>query len=161
MQNRIISIVVGLAVVIAVGALVYQSKKPFVVPADTGTEAVVEGSNETAPKVSPSDDDGDEDEDEGVVVATKTEVQVTPKPQTSGGITMTQVASHSSRTSCWSAVNGSVYDLTSWIPNHPGGEKGILSMCGVDGSAKYNGQHGGQAKQATILAGFKIGVLAN
>ena len=72
-------------------------------------------------------------------------------------ITLTQIAQHSSRTSCWSAINGGVYDLTSWIPNHPGGEKTILSICGIDGSDGYNGQHGGRAKIMTILGGFKIG----
>lgn len=79
----------------------------------------------------------------------------------SSGITLAEVSAHSSRTSCWSAINGNVYDLTSWIPKHPGGEQAILGICGIDGSSKFNGVHGGAARQAAILAGFKIGVLAN
>lgn len=35
--------------------------------------------------------------------------------QQPGTYTMTQVAAHSSVSSCWSVVNGGVYDLTSWI----------------------------------------------
>ncbi len=75
-------------------------------------------------------------------------------------ITLSQLSQHNSRSDCWSAINGGVYDLTSWIPNHPGGEQVILSLCGADGSAGYNGQHGGSSRTTTILAGFKIGTLA-
>ena len=75
-------------------------------------------------------------------------------------ITLAQVATHNSRTNCWSAINGSVYDLTSWIPNHPGGEGAITGLCGIDGSIRYNSQHGGKSKPAMALAGFKVGVLA-
>lgn len=76
-----------------------------------------------------------------------------------GNITGATVAEHNSRESCWSSINGNVYDLTSWIPQHPGGEQAILQLCGKDGSAKFNGMHGGSATQENILAGFKIGVL--
>jgi cytochrome b involved in lipid metabolism len=78
----------------------------------------------------------------------------------SGSISLLTVAKHNSRSSCWSAINGGVYDLTSWIPNHPGGERAILSLCGIDGSDLYNGQHGGRSKIMTILSGFKIGTLS-
>lgn len=67
---------------------------------------------------------------------------------------------HDSKQSCWSTINGNVYDLTSWIPQHPGGEENILRLCGIDGSDAYNGQHGGSRKVASILFGFKIGVAA-
>ena len=76
-----------------------------------------------------------------------------------GTITAAAIAMHSSYTSCWSSINGNVYDLTSWIPQHPGGPQAILQLCGTDGSAKFNAQHGGQALQAKILAGFKIGII--
>ena len=87
---------------------------------------------------------------------TATSTPVTPTPS---GITLTQVATHNSRTSCWAAINSNVYDLTSWIPNHPGGEQNILQLCGTNGSAKFNAQHGGNAKVLTVLSGFKIGTL--
>jgi cytochrome b involved in lipid metabolism len=73
--------------------------------------------------------------------------------------TMTDVTAHSSQTSCWTAINGNVYDVTSWIKKHPGGAGSIISLCGIDGSSAYNGQHGGQRRPANELAGFKIGVL--
>jgi len=74
--------------------------------------------------------------------------------------TMAQVAQHKDATSCWAAINGGVYDLTDWINQHPGGPEAILSLCGTDGSAAFNAQHGGQRDPARELAKLKIGILA-
>lgn len=71
-----------------------------------------------------------------------------------------QIAEHTLRSSCWSIINGNVYDLTGWIPQHPGGEQAILRLCGKDGSEQYNAQHGGARRPALILGGFKIGILS-
>jgi cytochrome b involved in lipid metabolism len=73
--------------------------------------------------------------------------------------TLAQVATHKDSASCWTAINGGVYDLTSWISQHPGGEGAILSICGKDGSAAFNAQHGGQSRPEQELATFKIGSL--
>lgn len=89
-----------------------------------------------------------------------------PSPQPSAPVsgvhtfTMAEVAAHASAASCYSAINGSVYDLTSFINGHPGGSAAIKSLCGVDGTAAFNAQHGGTGKPAQMLASFKIGVLA-
>ena len=80
-----------------------------------------------------------------------------PKP---GTYTMAQVAAHNSQTSCYTVVQGSVYDVTSFISQHPGGARAILSLCGRDGTAAFEGQHGGQGRPAAELASFKIGTLA-
>ncbi len=72
---------------------------------------------------------------------------------------LAQVATHKDATSCWTTINGSVYDVTSWISQHPGGQQAILGLCGIDGSEAFNGQHGGQARPASELASFKIGTL--
>lgn len=82
-----------------------------------------------------------------------------PTVSTSLEYTLAQVAVHAGLSSCWAAVNGGVYDLTTWISKHPGGEVAVLSICGKDGSAVFNAQHGGQVKQEQILATFKIGTL--
>jgi cytochrome b involved in lipid metabolism len=73
--------------------------------------------------------------------------------------TLAEVSKHNGQTSCWTAINGNVYDVTSWISRHPGGSDAILSLCGTDGSAAFTGQHGGQARPASELATFKIGTL--
>jgi len=71
--------------------------------------------------------------------------------------TPAQVAAHASAKSCWTSINGKVYDLTAWINRHPGGSSRILSICGRDGSAAFNAQHQGQGGPAAILKTFKIG----
>ncbi|MEY3736550.1 MAG: hypothetical protein RLZZ251_266 [Actinomycetota bacterium] len=69
------------------------------------------------------------------------------------------VAQHSTSQSCWSIVNGNVYDLTTWIGKHPGGPAFIEAICGKDGTAAFNGQHMGQQRPESILASYQIGVL--
>lgn len=86
-----------------------------------------------------------------------TSTAVTTAPNT---YTLAEVALHNSGTSCWTAINGNVYDVTSWINEHPGGPEAILSLCGTDGSTAFNDQHGGQSRPEAELATFKIGALA-
>ena len=74
--------------------------------------------------------------------------------------TAADVAAHGSASDCWATINGGVYDLTSWISRHPGGARAIEGLCGKDGSAAFNAQHGGGAAQQAILADLKVGVVA-
>jgi cytochrome b involved in lipid metabolism len=111
-----------------------------------------------------SDDEGeDEDDDRGEHGGRSSTVTNTPSVTTNAPtaqtLTLTQVASHNTITSCYTAVNGSVYDVTTWIGQHPGGASAIKAICGVDGSAAFNDQHGGSRRPESELAGFKIGTL--
>jgi cytochrome b involved in lipid metabolism len=76
--------------------------------------------------------------------------------------TLADVAKHNDASSCWSAINGSVYDLTNWIGEHPGGPQRILSICGTDGSSAFNAQHGSPSdtRPKQMLATMRIGSLA-
>jgi len=74
---------------------------------------------------------------------------------------MAQVAAHNSASSCWTAINGKVYNLTAWIDQHPGGPEAILSLCGTDGTAAFEAQHGGQARPEAELANFYVGPLSS
>lgn len=71
---------------------------------------------------------------------------------------LTDIAKHKDATSCWTAVRGGVYDLTTFIPNHPGGKK-ILAVCGIDGTSAFTNRHGGQMKPEQELVGLQIGIL--
>lgn len=51
--------------------------------------------------------------------------------------TLDEIAEHSTKESCWIAIEGKVYDVTSFIPTHPGGEA-ILQGCGKDATAMFN-----------------------
>lgn len=84
-----------------------------------------------------------------------------PKPTPAAGTyTMAQIATHNDKTSCWTTIQGGVYDLTAWITEHPGGQKAILSLCGIDGTKRFDQMHGGQSRPEQELATFKIGILA-
>jgi cytochrome b involved in lipid metabolism len=45
-----------------------------------------------------------------------------------GQISVSEVAKHANPDDCWIVVNGKVYDLTKFAPNHPGGASSMLSM---------------------------------
>jgi cytochrome b involved in lipid metabolism len=75
--------------------------------------------------------------------------------------TIAQVATHATASDCYTTINGSVYNVTPWIDQHPGGRMAIIGLCGKDGSEAFNGQHGGQRRPESELASFKIGTLVN
>jgi hypothetical protein len=85
-------------------------------------------------------------------------VTATPTP-TVAGYTMAQVRANNTAKSCWSAIDGYVYDLTNWINSHPGGSGAILFLCGTDGSNAFKAQHENQTKPALRLDGYRIGPL--
>ncbi len=74
--------------------------------------------------------------------------------------TMAEIAPHNSKDSCYTTVNGSVYDLTPFISMHPGGVANIMKICGIDGTAMFTAQHEGQRRPANELEKLKIGILA-
>lgn len=73
---------------------------------------------------------------------------------------MADVKKHASASSCWTVVNGNVYDLTRWINRHPGGRARILAMCGKDATKAFRAEHGTQKRPNSILAGYKLGTLS-
>lgn len=81
-----------------------------------------------------------------------------PTP-TDATYSLQEVAEHDSAASCWVAIDGAVYDVTSWIERHPGGRQRILNLCGTDGTGMFRGQHGSAALPNDRLAGFRIGQL--
>ena len=139
MNNKII---VGLcvAVLLVCGGIYFLSNK---------STPVSQSDTNTPVAVSPTD----------TVTSTNTTAPVATITQSSSQKTfsITDVAKHKSALSCWSIINGKVYDLTSWIGQHPGGPQRILSICGSDGSFVFNDQHGGQRRPERELAGFYIG----
>ena len=54
----------------------------------------------------------------------------------------TDIASHKDAVSCWTSINGNVYDVTLLANTHTGGSKAILQVCGKDGSVVFNKRHG-------------------
>ncbi len=73
--------------------------------------------------------------------------------------TFAEILTHNDQTSCYTTINGSVYDLTAWVMLHPGGKDKIISICGTDGTEKFMGKHKGGKKYLDILARYKIGTI--
>lgn len=100
--------------------------------------------------------DAGERDDDGAVAPVPAP---TAPAKPSGTYSMAEVSAHATSASCWSAISGNVYDLTTWIERHPGGSGAILGLCGTDGTAKYSGKHGGAERPASMLVLLKIGTL--
>ena len=95
-------------------------------------------------------------------VAPSAKPSPTPEPEmtTQTGYTMAKVKENNSAASCWSVINGNVYNLTQWINSHPGGPSVIRGLCGVDGTSSFNGKHRGQGNPTATLASYLLGPLA-
>ncbi|KAJ7170819.1 cytochrome b5 [Mycena crocata] len=48
---------------------------------------------------------------------------------------------HRSKTDAWSAFNGKVYNITSYLPFHPGGERELMRVAGRDGTQLFASTH--------------------
>ena len=72
-------------------------------------------------------------------------------------VTLEELAKHNTRKSCWIAVNGGVYDATSYLDDHPGGPEMIMSHAGKDATKDWLAIHSGSAKKQ--LAGMRVGTL--
>ena len=62
----------------------------------------------------------------------------------SGGarsFTEAEIAKHNSEGDLWVVIEGKVYDLTSFLPDHPGGKKAIMLFAGKDATEEFNMLH--------------------
>lgn len=58
-----------------------------------------------------------------------------------GPCTWEELSTHNSKEDCWVAVDGRVYDVTSWIPKHPGGEDVLVLAAGRDITNLFESYH--------------------
>jgi hypothetical protein len=56
-------------------------------------------------------------------------------------LTGEEVAKHNNRESCWVIIHGRAYDITEFLPEHPGGPKIILKYAGKDATEEYEPIH--------------------
>lgn len=73
---------------------------------------------------------------------------------------LAEVALHKDASSCYAVIQGKVYDLTMWVNMHPGGKNPILSLCGTDGTVRFQAKHGSSEKPNAALARFLIGTVS-
>ena len=77
--------------------------------------------------------------------------------------TLTEVAQHATEADCWMAINGTVYDFTAYLPDHPSRPSDILPWCGKEASEAYKTKTKGRPHSPAadqMLPRYRIGVLA-
>lgn len=84
----------------------------------------------------------------------------TQTPAQPATYTVAQVSAHNSASSCWATMNGKVYDITAYLPYHPGGIGAITPYCGGDLTAAFVGLPHSQ-NAANLLASYYLGEVAS
>ncbi|KAL7893667.1 FMN-dependent dehydrogenase domain-containing protein [Trichoderma sp. SZMC 28014] len=56
-------------------------------------------------------------------------------------LTGNDVAKHADEKSCWVIIHGKAYDVTEFLPEHPGGEEIILKYAGKDATEEFDPIH--------------------
>lgn len=105
---------------------------------------------------------GKEKETASTTNTTNTSTTSSSQPNSSTAqktFTTAEVATHNKESDCWTFMNGNVYDITSYVPRHPGGVNEITQICGKDGKSLFEGnpEHNSTAKNQ--LEQLKIGTL--
>ncbi|KAH9486795.1 Cytochrome b2, mitochondrial [Psilocybe cubensis] len=73
--------------------------------------------------------------------------------------TLQQVAQHKSQNSCWVIIKNKVYDVTEFLPEHPGGAAIILKYGGRDATSAYEPIHPPDALDKNLPASKHLGYL--
>jgi cytochrome b involved in lipid metabolism len=72
---------------------------------------------------------------------------------------MDEVKNHSTKQDAWCAIDGLVYDMTKYIPMHPGGLAKIMKGAGKEASEVFHKSHLNLDILTTPLRSKIIGVL--
>lgn len=77
----------------------------------------------------------------------------------SGGISILEVSKHNKESDCWIAYDNKVYDITSFLPKHPGGINRILPYCGTSNEFQnaFLKQHGTSKVKLLMSVGTFMG----
>lgn len=147
----------SLAFSVIVGLLAITSSGMTVVVGHSGAESVwqrVWPASSHTPTIAPSPT-GD-----ATSTAQPAPTATTPSTPANPGITLAEVSGHNTTADCWAVVGESVYDLSGFIAQHPGGPVVVEALCGIDATSQFTAQHGGQGRPERELASLLIGPLA-
>ncbi|KAF8807536.1 hypothetical protein BYT27DRAFT_7165315 [Phlegmacium glaucopus] len=75
--------------------------------------------------------------------------------------TLEQVARHKSPNSCWVIIQNKVYDVTEFLPEHPGGAEIILKYAGRDATSVYEPIHPPDALEKNLPLSKHLGPLTD
>ncbi|KAI0120137.1 mitochondrial cytochrome-like protein b2 [Nemania sp. FL0031] len=74
-------------------------------------------------------------------------------------ISVEEISAHNSIDDLWVVVDGIVYDLSDFAPEHPGGVEVLLQHAGRDATAAYSEVHSPSLISASLPASRKMGIL--
>ncbi|KAJ1337304.1 L-lactate dehydrogenase (cytochrome) [Microdochium nivale] len=74
--------------------------------------------------------------------------------------TLSEVHKHRSGDDCWMAIHGRVYDITAFLPIHPGGRAVLLQQAGKDASAAFDAVHPADLIDGYLEPNQCLGLLA-
>ena len=75
-------------------------------------------------------------------------------------LTLEEVKKHNKKKDAWTIIENKVYNITSWIPKHPGGEI-IMQALGKDATQLFIANNHPSYVKKTILPKYYIGTLKN
>ncbi len=151
MKSSVVGSIVGGALVIgaliAVGYVYFQNDNPERNQPGVSEEMIEPGSPSGMM-------DTFDDTTETMPIPTDSEDSLMPM-----GISQAEVEQNNDTESCWTIVDGKVYDITSYIPRHPGGVGAISSTCGQNGTTLFQSQPSHSSSATQQLESLYIGEL--
>ena len=79
-------------------------------------------------------------------------------------ISPTELAKHTAPENCWVAIRGNVYDLSTYLPEHPSQPDILQPWCGKEATEAYNTKTKGRPHSPyadELLVKYRIGILAS
>jgi len=76
-------------------------------------------------------------------------------------LTAPSVAKHNNSADCYLIISGKVYDVTSYLNQHPAGAEIIIPYCGADATSAYQSIRKHDSRAQAILSGFYLGDMSS
>ncbi len=159
MNNKLLFAVLIVALVVGVSFFIRMNQSGF----DAGNLPGNQENSAQDNSIYGVDDEEDEDEDEDEIEDDEEDddsisTTITPSSnQTNKSVILTELSNHNAKSDCWVAYGGKVYDITSFLPKHPGSSAAIQPYCGTadEFKAAFENKHG-TSKVSNLM---KMGVL--
>lgn len=76
-------------------------------------------------------------------------------------ISVSELSEHNTEDDCWVGYDGKVYDITDWLPVHPGSAAAISPYCGTseEFTSAFEGKHGTFQVSKLMEEGIYLGDL--